>query len=155
MKVIRIYKGKVVNLPIRLVSVLVVVFVTIKLMDTLSEPLSIFIAIAFASILPGIWFASHVIIVNEENKTLFDGIWTMGRRFGKPISYNSIEKIFINRVKTKQTMYSLSNQQNIVTSHEFRAYLKLDNGDKFYLISHPLEEKVEEKVTKIKKKLGL
>ena len=79
----------------------------------------------------------------------------MGHKFGKPIKYESIEKIFINRVKTKQTMYSLSNRQNVVTDHEYRAYLKLDNGEKFYLLSHPLEETVEEKVTKIREKLGV
>ncbi|WP_420577288.1 hypothetical protein [Ekhidna sp.] len=155
MRIVRINKGKVVNLPIRLVSVVVMVVITISLMDALPEPWSILIAIAIASILPGIWFASYVIIINEENKTLFDGIWTMGHKFGKPIQYESIEKIFINRVKTKQTMYSLSNKQNVVTDHEYRAYLKLDNGEKFYLLSHPLEETVEEKVTKIREKLGL
>ncbi len=143
------------NLPIRLVSAIIMVVITISLMDALPEPWSIFIAIAIASFLPGIWFASYIIIVNEEKKTIFDGIWTMGHKFGKPIKYESIEKIFINRVKTKQTMYSLSNRQNVVTDHEYRAYLKLDNGEKFYLLSHPLEETVEEKVIKIREKLGL
>ncbi|MEQ6167684.1 hypothetical protein AAOE16_10860 [Ekhidna sp. MALMAid0563] len=155
MKIVRINKGKVVNLPIRLVSAIIMVVITISLMDALPEPWSIFIAIALASFLPGIWFASYVIIINEEKKTIFDGIWTMGHKFGKPIKYESIEKIFINRVKTKQTMYSLSNRQNVVTDHEYRAYLKLDNGEKFYLLSHPLEETVEEKVTKIREKLGV
>ncbi len=155
MKIVRINKGKVVNLPIRLVSVLVIFFIIFKLMETLSEPLSIFIAIVFASILPAIWFASYVIIIDEETKTVFDGIWTMGKRFGKPRKYDAIEKIFINRVKTKQTMYSLSNRQNIVANYEFKAYLKLDDGEKFFLISHPIEERVEEKVTKIRQKLGM
>ena len=155
MKIVRINKGKVVNLPIRLVSAIIMVVITISLMDALPEPWSIFIAIALASFLPGIWFASYVIIINEEKKTIFDGTWTMGHKFGKPIKYESIEKIFINRVKTKQTMYSLSNRQNVVTNHEYRAYLKLESGEKFYLLSHPIEEKIEEKVTKIREKLGL
>jgi len=155
MKIVRINKGKVVNLPIRLVSAVIMVVITISLMDALPEPWSIFIAIAIASILPGIWFASYVIIINEVKKTLFDGIWTMGHKFGKPIKYDSIEKIFINRVKTKQTMYSLSNRQNVVTDHEYQAYLKLDNGEKFYLFSHPIEDTAKEKVTKIREKLGL
>jgi len=101
MKIVRINKGKVVNLPIRLVSAVIMVVITISLMDALPEPWSIFIAIAIASILPGIWFASYVIIITQVKKTLFDGIWTMGHKFGKPIKYDSIEKIFINQVKTK------------------------------------------------------
>lgn len=155
MKIVRINKGKVVNLPIRLVSAVTMVIITISLMDALPEPWSIFIAIAIASFLPGIWFASYVIIIDAEKKTIFDGIWTMGHKFGKPVSYQSIEKIYVNRVKTKQTMYSLSNRQNVLTDHEYRAYIKIDTGEKFYLLSHPIEEKMEEKVTKIREKLGL
>ncbi|MEO9870223.1 hypothetical protein [Ekhidna sp.] len=155
MKIIRINKGKAVNLPIRFVSIILMVIVTIKLMYELPEPWSILVAIIVSSFVPAIWFASNVIIINEENKTLYDGVFAMGRKFGKPTKYDSIEKIFINKVKTKQTMYSLSNQQNIVSNHEYRAYLKLDNGDKYFLLSHPLEERVEEKVTKISKKLGI
>ncbi|WP_370089208.1 hypothetical protein [Ekhidna sp.] len=155
MKIIRINKGKAVPLPIRFVSVLVMVIITIALMDALPEPWSIFIAILIASFLPALWFATNVIIINEEDKTIFDGVWTMGRKLGKPVRYQSIEKIFINKVKTKQTMYSLSNRQNVVANYEHRAYLKLDNGDKYFLLSHPLEERVEEKVAKIREKLGL
>ncbi len=124
-------------------------------MDWLPEPWSIIVAMAICTFLPAIWFATKVIIINEENKTIFDGAWTMGRKLGKPVKYDGIEKIFINKVKTKQTMYSLSNKQNILANHEFQAYLKLINGDKYYLFSHPLEERVEEKVTKIRLKLGL
>lgn len=131
------------------------VVITIRLMDMLPEPWSILIAIAISSFLPALWFATKVIIVDEEHKTIFDGVWTMGKKLGKPLKYHSIEKIFINKVKTKQTMYSLSNQANVVANHEYRAYLKLDNGDKYFLFSHPLKERAEEKVTKIREKLAL
>ena len=124
-------------------------------MDWLSEPWSILVAIAICSFLPALWFATDVIIINEENKTIFDGVWTMGRKLGKPIKYQAIEKIFINKVKTRQTMYSLSNQQNVITNHEYWAFIKMDNGEKFFLLSHPLEKRAEEKVTEIKKKLKL
>ncbi|WP_436515238.1 hypothetical protein [Ekhidna sp. To15] len=155
MKIIRINKGKAVSLPIRFTAVVLVVVLTIKLMDWLPEPWSILTAMLICTILPALWFATKVIIINADKKTIFDGVWTMGRKLGKPVKYQAIEKIFINKVKTKQTMYSLSNQQNIIANHEYRAYLKLDNGDKYYLISHPLEERVEEKVTKIRKKLAI
>ncbi|MEP1034869.1 hypothetical protein [Ekhidna sp.] len=155
MKIIRINKGKAVSLPIRFVAVVATVVLTIKLMDWLPEPWSILVAMAISTILPAIWFATNVIIINEDNKTIFDGVWTMGRKLGKPSKYDSIEKIFINKVKTKQTMYSLSNKQNIIANHEYRAYLKTGEGDKYYLFSHPLEERVVEKVTKIKHKLEI
>lgn len=155
MKIIRINKGKAVNLPIKLISVLIVAVATIKLMDSLAEPWSILIAIVLGSFVPAIWFATEVIIIDMENKEIFEGVWTMGKRLGKPVSFQKIEKIFINRVKTKQNTYSLSNQQHISTNYEFRAYLKIDDGQKFFLISHPIEDRVKEKVTDIQKKLGL
>ncbi len=155
MRIIRINKGKAVNLPIRLVGIAIVIVATIKLMNSLPEPWSIFITIVIASFLPALWFSYNIIVIDMEKKEIFDGVWTMGKRLGTPIPFNRIEKIFINRIKTKQTMYSLSNKQNILVDHEFRAYLKLDNGEKIFLISHPLEEKMEEKVTKIREKLGI
>jgi len=155
MKIIRIHKGKVFPLPFRLVAVAVVMVSVIKIMDTLPEPWSIFLSILVAALLPATWFATHVIIINEENKTIFDGAWIMGFKIGKLHSYHQIEKIFINSVKTSQTMYSLSNQKNVVTDREYRAYLKVDDGTKFFLVSHPLEDRLKEKVTKIREKLGI
>ncbi|MEP0984450.1 hypothetical protein [Ekhidna sp.] len=155
MRIVRINKGKAINLPFRFLSVISVVALTIVLLDALPEPISIFIVIAIASLLPAIWFATNVIIIDEDHKTIFDGVWTMGKKLGKPANYDTIEKIFINKVKTKQTMYSLANNQNIVVNHEYQAFLKLSNGDKYFLISHPLIERVEEKVMKIKEKLDL
>ncbi|MEO9485796.1 MAG: hypothetical protein ABJG47_20230 [Ekhidna sp.] len=155
MKIIRISKGKAVNLPIRFLGALLMVVITVKLVDWLPEPWSIVSAIAIATFLPALWFATNVIIIDAEKKTIYDGIWTMGRKLSKPVKYEAIEKIFINKVKTKQTMYSLSNKQNIIANHEYRAYLKLVSGEKFFLLSHPLEERIEEKVTKIKKKLDI
>ncbi len=125
------------------------------LVEWLREPWSVVAAIVISTLLPAVWFATKVIIINEENRTIFDGVWTMGKRLGKPIKYGAIEGIFIKKVKTKQTVYTLPNKQNIVTNHEFRAYLKLNNGDEYFLISHPLQDRVEEKVTKIKQKLEI
>lgn len=124
-------------------------------MDLLPEPWSILIAMLVCSFVPALWFSNKVIIINEENKTVFDGIWTMGKKLGKPVPYDSIEKIFINKVKTKQTQYSLSNQQNIIANHEFRVYLKLNDGTKYFLLSHPLEERANEKAEEVRKKLEL
>ncbi len=155
MKTIRINKGRALNLPIRFIGVVGVIVIMIKLMETLSEPWSLIIVIAIASFLPALWFSYQVIIIDMEKKELFDGIWTMGKRLGSSTSFNGIEKIFINRIKTKQTMYSLSNKQNVLASYEYRAYIKLDSGEKFFLISHPIKEEIEEKVSKIRKKIGI
>ena len=155
MKIVRINKGKAVNLPLRLIGVIVATVGTIQLMHILPEPWSVLVTIVVASFVPAIWFSDKVIIIDMDKKEVFDGVWTMGKRLGKATIFNEVEKIFIDKVKTKQTLYNLSNKQNIVVNHEYRAYLELDNGENFFLISHPLEDKLEEKVTKIEKKLGI
>ncbi|MEM7298310.1 MAG: hypothetical protein AAF391_08600, partial [Bacteroidota bacterium] len=119
------------------------------------EPWSILTAAFISILLPIIWFTNKIIIIDIERHLIFDGIWIMGFKLGDTISFESIESFFINKVKTKQTVYSLSNKQNIVANHEYRAYVKTDSGNKFFLLSHPLEERVNEKLTKIKRKLEL
>ncbi len=79
----------------------------------------------------------------------------MGRKLKKSSNYTSLSEIIIRKVKTKRTVYTLSNKENIVADHEFRAILKLENDEEYFLFSHPLKDRVDEKVTKIKKKLEI
>lgn len=155
MKIIRISKGKAVNLPIRFAGVVLVVVMTVKLIDWLPEPWSLISTIVLATLLPAFWFATRVIIINQENKTIFDGVWTMGKKIGKPVSYEEISDVFIEKVKIKQTVFSISKKESIIVNHEYRAYIKLSDEQQFYLLSHPLKERIEEKVIKIKKKLEI
>lgn len=155
MKIVRVNKGKTIPLPFRFISALLIGLSVVQVLRNLQEPWSIIIAILLSFILPGIWFASNIIIIDLERKTLFDGSWTMGFRFGKNHRFESIDSFFINKVKIKQTIYSLANQQNILVNHEYKAYVKLQSGEKYFLFSHPLEERAQEKLTKIRKKLGL
>ena len=155
MKVLKINKGKAIPLPFRFFSVIVLAFIIIKSMQSLEEPWSIIVSIILSMILPAIWFATNIIAIDMSAKSIFDGTWIMGFRVGKPIPFDSIEKIYINKVKTSQTTYSLANNKSVVTNHEYRAYLKTNSGEKFYLFSHPLEEKAREKVLKAQQKLGI
>lgn len=101
------------------------------------------------------WFATNVIAIDMTKHQLFDGVWMMGFKIGEKITFASINKIFINKIKTKQTLYSISNKQNIIVNHEYRAYIEIESGEKFFLFSHPLKERAEEKITEIKNKLRI
>ncbi|MEO1254004.1 MAG: hypothetical protein AAFY41_03825 [Bacteroidota bacterium] len=153
MRIIRINKGRTISLPIRLLGVFGILMLITTAMINLSEAWAILVSIILASFFPALWFSFNVIIIDAENQEVFEGVWTMGKRFGKPVPFNKIEKIFINKVKTRQTIYSLSSKQNIVANHEFRAYLKLDNEEEYFLISHPIKERAQDKVSEIKRKL--
>lgn len=155
MRIIKVNKGKTIPFPIRFVCALFIVLGIIEVLRNLAEPWSILIAILLSFILPGVWFATNIIIIDLEKKALFDGVWTLGVKMGKSVSIEGVDKLYLNKVKTKQTLYSLSNQQNVIANHEFQAYLKVQSGETYFLFSHPIEERAEEKLTKIRKKLKL
>ena len=154
MKIIKVNKGKTFPITIRFSGAILVTMGVIQTMKKIDEPWSILISIGLSTILPALWFTTDIIIIDGEKKELFDGVWVMGFKIGKNKSFHSIKKIFINKVRTKQTMYSLSNKQNIITNHEFQAYLEIDSGEKFFLFSHPIEERAKMKMMKINKALG-
>ncbi len=99
------------------------------------------------------WFSFNVIIIDSLTKELHSGIWVMGHQLGKSRKFGSIVKIFINKVKTSRKMHSQVNHGYTVKGIEYQAYLRLDDGEKYFLFSHASEKKVEEKVEEIKKKL--
>ena len=52
-------------------------------------------------------------------------------------------------------MYSQANLGSDVKGIEYHAYLKLNDGEKYFLTSGRNEQELEEKVLKIRKKLDL
>ncbi|MFK7951418.1 MAG: hypothetical protein AB8B73_01125 [Ekhidna sp.] len=155
MKVVKINKGKTIAFHIRFAGIIVAIAICMKLLTIQPMNLAILLTIPFTMLVPAIWFASNIITIDMDKMEIHDGVWVLGRKFGKPEKFNSIDKFFMNKVKTRQTMYSLSNNQNISTNSEFKVFVKLNNGDKYFLFSHPLEERVEEKLNEVKLKLGL
>lgn len=153
MRIVRINKGKYLHWSIRFLGAIIIVLSVIKTLRVVPEPWSVIVSAFISILLPIIWFTNKIIVIDLEKNVLFDGIWVMGFKIGETRSFQHLEKFFFNKVKTKQTVYSLSNKQNIVANHEYQAYVKIDSGEKFYLLSHPLEERIIEKLTKIKQKL--
>ena len=155
MKVFRIHQGKALPLPVRILCVTLVVVATTQVLLWLPKPYSMVISIATCTLLPAAWFANKLLIIDEEKKTVFKGIWTMGKRFGDTINYEASPTIWIEKKKTKKTAYQLSNKETILVNAEYRAYLRLDDGRNIFLISHPIEKRLNEKVERIKNKLQL
>ncbi len=155
MKVVKINKGKAIPWTFRFLGTLIILIGCLGTLRLQPEFLAIISTVILSIGAPAIWFASNIISIDPIEKTIHDGVWTLGRKFGKPEKYNEIEKIYINKVRTKQTSYSLANNQHIITNAEYKAFLKTDNGDKYFLFSHPLEERANEKVAEVRKKIGI
>ena len=125
-------------------------------MEYFPEIYAILISIFLSFLVPPLWFSSTILTINLETKEVHLGTWIMGWKTGRTESFNHIEKIFINKVKTTQKMHRYgTGGVHEQTGVEYRAFVKLDNIEKYFLISNKSEKKVEKKVVEIKKKLGI
>lgn len=155
MRIVRIHQGKTLPLQFRLVIAIILGTLIVLIMIQIRQPYSIVFTIALSTLTPAIWFSANMLEIDLTKNEVFKGIWVMGFRFGDKTSFSSIEKIFIKKTKTKQTIYSLANNKNVVTDHEYRAYIKLDSGHKYFMISHPVKTRIIKKCQQAIRKLGL
>lgn len=154
MNKLRINKGKFFNLTTRIIGSVAISIAVINALIFFQEPWSIFFAIAISQLMAVLWFASKVVIIDPHKKSIFDGVWVMGVKIGSPIFFESIKGITVQQAKTKQTMYSLSNNKSVIANTEYRAYLELPSGEQIFLISHPIKETMTSKVKQIQDKLA-
>ena len=152
----KINQGKYVPLPLRFAITLGLFFVEMKVLTLLPELIGIVVAILISFLLPALWFSYDILVINTNEKTIFSGVWLMGLKIGNTKKFNLIEKIFVNKVKTRQTMYAYhSYNKHTARGIEYHAYLKLDNDGKIFLMGRKNKEDLHEKLKKIKDKLGL
>lgn len=154
MKPVRINQGKSFPLWSRVIIGVMSCLLIIWILKTLGYPWSIFLAILLSVVPQAFWFATKLFEIDTKNKKIFKGSWSMGFRSGQWIGFNKLN-IETERVKIKPTEFSLSDNRNIITDHEYHVFLILDEEEKLYLFGHPLKERIEEKTQTLNKKLGL
>jgi hypothetical protein len=71
--------------------------------------------------------------IDIANRTFHDYIWILGLKTSKPERYISVDKIFINRVKSSTRTHSFTGKVNSFQDIYFKAFMKLDNGEKIFL----------------------
>lgn len=69
--------------------------------------------------------------------------------------YDEIEKIYVNEVTSGQRFTSYSGRVSNFKTKEYAAYLKLKNGDKFFLLSDKNEETLSQRLQPIYQKLKI
>lgn len=67
-------------------------------------------------------------------------------RSGKPEAFNYISKIYINPVKEITTFTSRAAQRYDTSKQLYKAFMKLDNGDKIHMDTDTNEQKLEGRV---------
>lgn len=156
MNKIRINQGRIVMWQFRVAGTLFVFFIGMLALSKLEEfpAITIFILISF--LLPFLWSSYYVFEINPADKTISEYYWVAGFKMNNDITkYSEIEKIFVNPVRMAQNIHSYYTGSVRTTKNmEYHAFLKLADGNKFFLMSASTPEKIKEKLSSIAKKLN-
>jgi len=74
--------------------------------------------------------------VDLDKRTYVVYTWLLGFRIGKPESFQYIEKYYINSVKEQAILNARSGLSSTISKEVFKAYMKLDTGEKIHLDTH-------------------
>ncbi len=84
--------------------------------------------------------------VDPFHKTYTEYTWLLGRKIGKPVSFQFIEKFYINPVTDQAEFMSRAGIRYDLRKHVFKAFMKLDDGTKLYIGTGRTEDKLQKKV---------
>lgn len=154
MRPVRIHQGKTYPLWLRLSVALTVCALIVVTFRYVLAPFSLGIAILLAPVLPALWFSTRIVEIDAAQKRLFQGSWTMGFRWGKNMNYEQVD-LLVQKKRIKRTEFSLPNNRTLITNQEYQAFLVLDSKTELYLFGHPLEDRIEEKMQTLRKKLSI
>lgn len=136
--------GPIFPLPFRFMAVLCIL-APLALLP--SHPLvAIILLLAGAAIIT----AQEGIEFNQSNNTYREYNAFLFIKFGTFHPYQGVEKVFINSGQVSQRAYTAHTATSAVfTNHEYRGYVKLDNGTKLLLANSKKKSSIEEKVQKV------
>jgi DNA primase large subunit len=114
-----------------------------------------YVPAAFAVFFAALAGTAHFgIRVDLKNKTYVDFLSMLGFVNGKKEKFESIEYVFIKSSKKSQTMNSTSTSK-MFTDDFYDGYIKFDQDEKVFLITHKKKERVMKTLKEISEKLGL
>ena len=152
--IVRINQGRVLPWQFRLAGTTLIFVLIFGAFLKLPEMYAISSAILFSMLLPLLWSTYYLLEIDPENRVIKDGMWIVGYKKVDMTSYNSLEKIFINKVLVGQNISSYTGHVHHYQSVEYTAFLKLDNDKKFELLSDKSADQLKKKLKPIIRKLN-
>ena len=143
---IRINKGHTMPLILRVGTQVVLCFVFYFIAISLPEIIAIPILIIVSLLGPIAWFSLRVLTIDTDDKTVHEGIWIMNFKIGKDLTFESVESIYSEIVE---------DPGSYKPEPLYKAYLKLDDGSIYTLLSNKSKKEVNEGISKIKRKLEI
>lgn len=156
MNKIRINQGRIVMWQFRMAGTLLVLVIGLLALSKLEEFPAIIIFILASFLLPFLWSSYYIFEINPADKTISEYYWVAGIKMNNDTTkYFEIEKIFVNPVRMAQNIHSYYTGSVRTTKNvEYHAFLKLKEGNKFFLMSASTPEKIKEKLTTVAKELN-
>jgi len=153
MQIIRINQGRIVPWQFRTLVVIVVFGTIFYAMSQLSEIIAIAISMVISFLVPLVWSAYLILEINLTERTISKITWVMGERKRETENFKGIEKVYINTGKISQTMTSYGGKVHHRKTKHYIAFLKTEEGKKYFLISSENEETLLKKLEPVMKKL--
>jgi hypothetical protein len=153
MRKVRINQGRIVPFQFRIVVTALIFFGMAGALLNLSQMPAIGICILLGTFMPVVWSMYYILEIDPESKTISEITWIAGFQKPKRTPFESIEKIFINETRQQQQMTSWAGQVRTSRFKELVAYLKLEDGRKFYLLSAADAVDMRSKIEPLSKKL--
>lgn len=143
---IRISKGHAVPLILRIGTLLLLCFIFYVVASNLPELVATLIVMSLSLVGSAIWFSFRILTIDSKKKTIHEGVWVMNRKMGKDITFNSIESIYSEKIKKVDAYNPLP---------LYSAFLKLEDGSVYTLLTNKSKKEVSGGISRIKKKLDL
>ncbi|MEP0368857.1 MAG: hypothetical protein ABJN36_20490 [Cyclobacteriaceae bacterium] len=154
MRPIRINQGRIFSWYIRLGSLLLTMFLMAVIFQYTPEWLAIPLAIVICMIVPTVWTAFEILEIDHKRKVITEYSSILGRKVNlREYMYDSLEKVFMNKVKMAQRATSYGGHVGTFTSFEYHAFLKTSSGKKYFLLSRENPDWLKEKIVPLAKKL--
>jgi hypothetical protein len=155
MNKVKINQGRTMMPTFRWGLTLILFFAIMVVFRMLPEIPAIIAATGLSFLAPLLWSSYYILEINPSTKKINEYTLIMGKAFfNTETKFDSIEKIFINRNLVGQMMQSYSGRIANVQNVEFQAFIKLEHGDKFFLISDRSIEKLEKRIEPMASKLN-
>ena len=155
MNKVRINQGRVMNSWFRYVGSLIIISMTIVVIVFLNSIYGFLLALVLAFLMILLWTSFHIVEIDLERKMYHDLTVVLGRKTGETKAFDSIEKVFINRVKFQQASNHYSTgARRIHHGFEYKAFVKFAHGETLFLVSDKDEKELIERLQPVLKKLG-
>ncbi|PTB94836.1 hypothetical protein C9994_11805, partial [Marivirga lumbricoides] len=76
-------------------------------------------------------------------------------RFGKWKDIQGVDKIYVNKIKSSQKMYSRANVSTTLKEYVYKCFIKFSDGEKLLLAQNKRKNNVMKEVQPIAKSYGL